>query len=172
MRYGRLFSAIAVAAAANPLAALNELRATNGFPAGIVENPAWSANCAAHMRYLELNDFRGNWHTEEPGRPGYSEAGHAAAGSAVLSNAPSVGLETNWEDWPFHFAQLLSPKLSVSGYADGCIYTWPGYQRPEPPRLTTFTYPADGAHEHHQPVPVRARLRRRDDAARRSATRR
>ena len=145
MRYGRLFSAIAVAAAANPLTALNDLRARNGIPAGIVENPVWSANCAAHMRYLELNDFRGNWHTEERGRAGYSEAGHAAAGSAVLSNAPSVGLETNWEDWPFHFAQLLSPKLSVSGYADGCIYTWPGYQRPEPARLTTFTYPADGA---------------------------
>jgi hypothetical protein len=97
------------------------------------------------MRYLALNDFRGDWHTEEPGRPGYSEAGRAAAGSAVLSNAPSVGLETNWEDWPFHFAQLLSPKLSVSGYADGCIYTWPGYQRPEPATLTTFVYPGDGA---------------------------
>ena len=79
-----------------------------------MENPAWSANCAAHMTYLELNGFRGNWHTEEPGRAGYSEAGRAAAGSAVLSNAPSVGLETNWEDWPFHFAQLLAPKLSVT----------------------------------------------------------
>jgi hypothetical protein len=145
VRYGRLLSAIAVAAAANPLAALNELRAKNGIPAGIVENPAWSANCAAHMRYLELNGFRGDWHTEQPGRPGYSEAGRAAAGSAVLSNAPSVGLETNWEDWPFHFAQLLSPKLSVSGYADGCLYTWPGYQRPEPATLTTFVYPGDGA---------------------------
>ena len=145
MRYGRLFGALAVVAAANPLATLNELRSANGFPGPIAENPAWSAGCAAHMTYLELNGFRGNWHTEEPSRPGYSEAGRAAAGSAVLSNAPSVGLETNWEDWPFHFAQLLAPKLSVTGYADGCMYTWPGYQRPEPPALETFTYPADGA---------------------------
>ena len=151
MRYGRLLSAIAVAAAANPLAALNELRERNGFPAGIVENATWSANCAAHMRYLELNGFRGDWHTEDPDRPGYSEAGRSAAGSAVLSSAPSVGLETNWEDWPFHFAQLLSPKLSVTGYADGCMYTWPGYQRPEPAHLTTFTYPGDGAHETTSP---------------------
>lgn len=145
MRYGHLLSTLAVAAAANPLAALNELRATNGFPAGIVENSTWSANCVAHMGYLELNGFRGNWHTEVPGRPGYSAAGRDAAVSAVLSNAPSVGVETNWEDWPYHFAQLLAPKLSISGYADGCIYTWPGYQRPEPPALETFTYPADGA---------------------------
>ena len=92
MRYGRLLSAIAVAAAANPLAALNELRAKNGIPAGIVENPAWSANCAAHMRYLELNGFSRRLAHGAPGRPGYSEAGRAAAGSAVLSNAPSVGL--------------------------------------------------------------------------------
>ena len=39
----------------------------------------------------------------------------------------------------------------MSGYADGCIYTWPGYQRPEPARLTTFTYPADGARETTSP---------------------
>ena len=54
--------------------------------------------------------------------------------SSVLSNAPSLGLEPDWETAPFHFAQLLAPKLSVSGAAPGCIYTWPGYRRPEPPR--------------------------------------
>ena len=50
-----------------------------------------------------------------------------------------------------HFAQLLAPKLTVSGYADGCIYTWPGYQRPEPATLQTFTYPSDGARETTSP---------------------
>jgi hypothetical protein len=145
VRNGRLLSALAAAAAVNPLAALNELRAANGFPAGIVENPAWSANCAAHMAYLERNGFRGNWHTEDPKRPGYSAGGRDAALGAVLSNGPYVGAETDWEQWPYHFAQLLAPQLSVSGYAPGCIYTWPGYQRPEPAALQTFTYPADGA---------------------------
>jgi hypothetical protein len=96
------------------------------------------------MKYLKANDFEGNWHTEVPGRPGYSDAGKAAAGSAVLSNAPSLGLEPEWETTPFHFAQLLAPKLSVSGAVPGCIYTWPGYQRPEPAALTLYTFPGDG----------------------------
>jgi hypothetical protein len=78
------------------------------------------------------------------GRPGYSDAGKAAAASSVLSNAPSLGLEPNWETSPFHFAQLLAPKLSVSGSAPGCIYTWPGYRRPEPQALELYTYPGDG----------------------------
>ena len=60
----------------------------------------------------------------------------------MLSNAPSVGLEPDWEDSPFHFAQLLAPKLSVTGYADGCIYTRPGYLRQEPVKLRLYSYPA------------------------------
>src|SRR4051794_9064060 len=147
VRIGLLFralGAVAVLANADPLAELNTLRAANGIPAGISENPAWSAGCAQHMNYLELNDFAGDWHTEVPGRPGYTDAGRAAAGSSVLSNAPSLGLEPNWETSPFHFAQLLAPALSVSGSAPGCIYTWPGYKRPEPPALTLYTYPGDG----------------------------
>ena len=97
------------------------------------------------MKYLALNDFAGDWHTESPSRPGYTAAGLAAAGSSVLSRAPSVGLETDWEDAPFHFAQLLAPRLSVTGYADGCMYTWPGYLRAEPAELRLYTYPGDGA---------------------------
>jgi hypothetical protein len=147
VRIGLLFralGAVAVLANVDPLTELNNLRAANGIPAGITENPAWSAGCAQHMNYLELNDFAGDWHTEVPGRPGYTEAGKAAAGSAVLSNAPSLGLQPDWETSPFHFAQLLAPKLSVSGSAAGCIYTWPGYKRPEPPTLALYTYPGDG----------------------------
>ena len=71
------------------------------------------------MNYLELNDFAGDWHTEVPGRPGLHRSGQEAAGSSVLSNAPSLGLEPDWETSPFHFAQLLAPKLSVSGSARG-----------------------------------------------------
>jgi hypothetical protein len=138
------FGTVAALANAGPLTELNDLRAANGIPAGITENPAWTAGCAAHMNYLELNDFAGNWHTEVAGRPGYSAAGRAAAGSAVLSNAPSLGLDPDWQSTPFHFAQLLAPKLSVSGAVPGCIYTWPGYQRPEPAALTLYTFPGNG----------------------------
>ena len=141
----------ATAATADSLDDLNALRSANGLPAGIGENPAWSAACALHMRYLELNDFEGNWHTESPTRPGFSVAGLDAANSSVLSNAPSLGLETNWEDAPFHFAQLLAPKLSVTGFSDGCMYTWPGYQRPEPAELRLYSYPGDGIEDATSP---------------------
>jgi hypothetical protein len=147
VRIGFLLNTLGtVAALANvsSLTELNSLRAANGLPAGIAENPAWSAGCAAHMHYLELNDYAGDWHTEVAGRPGYSAAGKQAAGSAVLTNAPSVGLEPDWEATPFHYAQLLAPKLSVSGSAPGCIYTWPGYRRPEPAALTLYPFPGDG----------------------------
>ena len=105
---------VAVVAGSDPLTELNNLRAANGIPAGITENPTWSSGCAQHMSYLERNGFAGDWHTEAPGNPGYTEAGKAAAGSAVLSNAPSLGLEPDWSQTPFHFAQILAPALSVS----------------------------------------------------------
>lgn len=142
---------LATAALAGPLEDLNALRAANGLPAGIVENPDWSTGCALHMHYLALNDFTGDWHTETLGRPGFTAAGLAAAGSSVLSNAPSFGLETDWEVAPFHFAQLLAPKLSVTGFADGCMYTWPGYQRPEPAELRLYSYPGDGVEDTSSP---------------------
>ena len=165
---------MAVLANADPLTELNNLRAANGIPAGIAENPTWSAGCALHMQYLELNGFAGDWHTEVPGRPGYTDAGKQAADSSVLSNAPSLGLDPEWETAPFHFAQLLAPKLSVSGSVPGCIYTWPGYRRPEPPTLSAVHVSGRRRDGRDQPVPVRVRLRRRDgrgDAHRRVAHR-
>ena len=54
------------------IGALNAQRAANGLPAEIVENPAWSAGCAAHVEYLRLNGFSGDWHDEDPRLPGFS----------------------------------------------------------------------------------------------------
>jgi hypothetical protein len=147
VRIGLLLQTLGMAAAlanVDPLTELNDLRAANGIPAGITENVAWSAACAAHMSYLEQNDFAGDWHTEVPGRPGYSEAGKQAAGGSVLSNGPSLGVDPDWQVSPFHMAQLLAPKLSVSGAVPGCIFTWPGYKRPEPAQLSLYTFPGDG----------------------------
>ena len=161
---------LATAAIADPLDDLNALRAANGLPAGIVENPAWSAGCALHMRYLALNDFEGDWHTESPARPGYTAAGLPPRAARCSPTRRRSGSRPNWEDAPFHFAQLLAPKLSVTGFADGCMYTWPGYQRPEPAELRLYSYPGDGARGHDEPVPVRLRLRRRDERRARSAS--
>ncbi|HWK29407.1 MAG TPA: hypothetical protein VNS09_22780 [Solirubrobacter sp.] len=153
MRIGRLLGLVAATTAMHgtPLDALNQLRAANGIPAGIVENTDWSAGCAAHMRYLTLNGFSGDWHTELAGRPGYSAGGLFAARNAVLSNAPSVGLEPDWETTPLHMAQLLGPRLAVTGFAPGCLVTWPGYVRPEPGDLRVYTYPGDGARDVSSP---------------------
>ena len=133
MRYGRLFSALAVASLPPiPWPRSTNLRAANGMPAGIVENPAWSADCAAHMRYLELNDFRGNWHTEVPG-PARLHRGRATRPPAARCSPTRrrVGLETNWEDCAVPLRPAARAEaLACPGYADGCIYTWPGYRRP------------------------------------------
>jgi hypothetical protein len=133
------------ATAADAIAALNAQRAANGLPADIAENAAWSSACAQHMNYLRLNNYSGNWHDEIPGNPGYSDAGRQAAQSSVLSSAPWVGSESPFEYAPIHLAQLLGPALSVTGYADGCMWTWPGYQRPAPAVLELYSYPGDGA---------------------------
>ena len=146
MRYGRLFSTLAVAAAANPLAALNELRRRERIPRRDRREPHLVGELRrAHGAISSSTASAGTGTPRSPGGPATARPGAHAAVGAVLSNAPAWACETNWEDWPYHFAQLLAPKLSVSGYADGCIYTWPGYQRPEPAALETFTYPADGA---------------------------
>ena len=106
-------------AIADPLDDLNALRAANGLPAGIVENPAWSAGCALHMNYLALNDFAGDWHTEAPWPPRLHGGRSRRRGQLGALRARRRSARPDWEDAPFHFAQLLAPKLSVTGYAAG-----------------------------------------------------
>ena len=50
----------------------------------------------------------------------------------------------------------------MSGLSDGCIYTWPGYQRPEPAELRLYSYPGDGVDGATSPYLYVVRLRRRD----------
>lgn len=127
------------------IAFLNEQRIANGIPGGIVEDPQWSEGCRLHMAYLQRNGL-GLSHDEDPSLPGYTELGAEAGRSAVLT---SHGYEQDgrnpWENAPIHLMQLLTPTLSVTGYSNGCMWTWPGYQRPEPARPALYTYPGPRA---------------------------
>lgn len=126
--------------------ALNAKREAHGIPAGITENPSWSAACNAHVNYMNLNDYFG--HDEDPSKPGYTPEGARAGKSSVLTSGGWGGLnDSPFELAPIHLAQLLAPRLSVTGFSDGgsCIFTWPGYQREAPEdTLTFYSYPGNG----------------------------
>jgi hypothetical protein len=142
-----LASASSVSAEVNAqqaIAFLNQQRAANGIPAGIVENADWTEGCRLHMAFLQMNNLP-LMHEESSLLPGYTEQGAEAGGSSVLSSwGYEADGENPWEDAPIHLMQLLGPKLSVTGYANGCMTTWPGYQRPDPPSPVLYSYPGDG----------------------------
>jgi hypothetical protein len=104
------------ATSAHAIALLNAERARDGLPAQITDVPSLDASCAAHDRYMQLNHVL--QHTEDDGRPGYSEAGSEAGGSSVLSQGGTFDLANPWENAPIHLDQLLNPTLASTGYAD------------------------------------------------------
>jgi hypothetical protein len=128
------------------IAALNAQRAANGIPADIVENPEWSQGCGLHNAYRGRNGQDPNDpHSENPALPGYTPLGdQAARGSVLTVGRPFVPGGNPWESAPYHLMWLLAPALSVTGYADGCMWAWPGLQRPTPPQPVLYTYPGDG----------------------------
>jgi hypothetical protein len=124
------------------IAGLNAQREANGIPGGIAENPEWSSACAKHMQYVAANTLT---HEEDPSRPQYSAEGDWAGRTSVLTTngdgwADGVG---PWENAPIHLMQLLAPSLSVTGAAPGCMVTWKGYQREQPPAPQLLSYPGD-----------------------------
>jgi hypothetical protein len=129
------------------IAFLNAQRAANGLPGGIVENPEWSEGCRLHVNYIALNGGidLSNPHDEEPGKPGFTSLGQEAARSAVLGATFGADGSNGWEDAPIHLMQTLAPGLSVTGYADGCLWTWPGYQRAAPEQTALYSYPNNTA---------------------------
>lgn len=132
--------------AAAAIAALNAQRAANGIPGDLTERPDWSAGCAAHVNYVALNgDDPGNAHDETPGKPGYTPAGQAAARSSVLGGTWRADGADPYEAAPIHLMALLAPGLAQTGYAPGCMWTWPGYTRPEPEITALFSYPGPNA---------------------------
>lgn len=139
-------SASSTVSGAQAVAFLNAQRAANGIPAGITENREWSDGCAKHNRYVELNGTdMSDPHNEDPSKPGYTPEGQAAAQSAVLGGTYDKSGQNPYETAPIHLMQLLGPGLSQTGYAEGCMWTWPGYQRPIPEGVETYSYPGPGA---------------------------
>lgn len=126
----------AVAAAADlsgaeVLAQVNAERAANGIPAGITENPTWSAGCRDANAYIALH---GIGHGQAVGASGYTPAGDLASRNSILASAGwQNGSGNPFATAPLHLAQLMSPMLAVSGAAVSsgytCIWTYPGFLR-------------------------------------------
>jgi hypothetical protein len=135
------------ASSARIVAVLNAQRASNGIPAGIVENPAWSADCRAHNAYEHVNKAFG--HEEIAGKPGYSSAGNLIAQTSVLAQgiywtSPSGD---PYDNAPFHLFDLLNPRIDSTGAADsqgfGCVEIELGTLRAAPGKITAYSYPGN-----------------------------
>ncbi len=132
--------------ATQAIAALNAQRAAHGLPGDLTEQPEWSAACAAHRDYVAANgDDAGDPHDETPGRPGYTPAGQAAARSSVLGGTWAADGANPYEAAPIELMQLLAPGFAQTGYAPGCMWTWPGYTRTEPESTALYSYPGPNA---------------------------
>ncbi len=118
------------------LAWLNHYRASVDVPA-VSEDSALSAGDEAHARYLVENYgdaiARGvrpgaEMHTENPGAPGYSEAGFKAASASDVAQWAGYGgihfsareAIDGWMSIPFHRLPILSPRLQRAGYGQYC----------------------------------------------------
>ena len=125
---------------AESIAKLNQQRAANGIPAGIVERPDWSDACRKHDAYTKAH---GLTHDEDSSQPDYTPEGAWAGQNAVLSTSNGWGptsVESTWEHAPIHLMQILGPALSEMGTWGGCATTWPGYNRPFAVKLPATLY--------------------------------
>ena len=139
------------ASAAHIISVLNAQRAANGIPAGITENPAWSAACQAHDAYEHANRVFGNEELE--GKPGYSAQGNLIAKTSVLAQGISWGAVDPYNNAPYHLFDLLNPRISSTGAADfagfGCVEIELGTLRPAPAQPVAYSYPGN----HRKAVP-------------------
>jgi hypothetical protein len=133
--------------AARDLRRLNAERGRAGLPAGLVLNPRWSLECAAHDGYERANGVLS--HTENPQASGASAGGAWAGLVSVLAQSRWTRAADPWQSAPIHLMQLLTPSLSVIGIDDSgglqCATTYPGLLRAPLGSDTVTTYPADGA---------------------------
>jgi hypothetical protein len=133
--------------AARDLRWLNAERRRAGLPAGLVLNPRWSLECAAHDGYERANGVLS--HTENPQASGASAGGAWAGLVSVLAQSRWTQAADPWQNAPIHLMQLFTPSLSVIGIDDSgglqCATTYPGLLRAPVADDTVTTYPADGA---------------------------
>jgi hypothetical protein len=126
---------------------LNSERRRAGVPAGVVLNPRWSLECAAHDRYEQLNATLASG--EDPTAAGYSTGGAWAGLGSDLAQGDWTPAASPWRDAPVSLLALLAPSLSVTGIDDSaarqCAVTFPGMLRTPPSRDTIHTVPDAGA---------------------------
>jgi hypothetical protein len=145
--------AASVPAGTQPTQALRDLRRLNaerrraGLPSGVVLNPRWALECAAHDDYERINGVLSP--TENPQAPGASAGGAWAGLVSVLAQSGWSPTHDPWQSAPIHLMQLFTPSLSVIGLDDGsglqCATTYPGLLRTPVSSDTVTTYPGDGA---------------------------
>jgi hypothetical protein len=139
----------APAHAARDLRWLNAERRRAGLPAGVVLNPRWALECAAHDGYERVNGILSP--AENPQASGASAGGAWAGLVSVLAQSRWTRTRDPWQSAPIHLMQLFTPSLSVIGLDDGsglqCATTYPGLLRTPVSSDTVTTYPADGARD-------------------------
>lgn len=145
---GSTVAAASASAASSPepgvaIQQLNDWRRSVGVEP-VIEDPQQTENCRAHAAYYGQNPgARG--HSEDPSKPGYSEAGDRGASSSVLSYG-GVGPLT-WADAIYHRTSLLNPRLTASGYWSengiSCMGVFSTGRGPVP-ELRVYAYPYDG----------------------------
>lgn len=132
------------------LADLNSWRAEAGEAPVVAFSPEWNEGCRLHDEYEALNG--GLTHDEQPGNPGYTDAGADAGRNAVLSTGELLPREA-WVDAVYHREQVLAPRLRVSGYATAggftCLRTIGGEfddsSTGRVPLITPYPWPPNGA---------------------------
>lgn len=116
-----------------PLVSKNNLEWLNVFnqyrkAAGlnpVVANDSMTYGLSLHVKYMLLNPDQDDWHTEYPGRPGYTSAGELAANQSNMlwtnnlkyTEKQSIDL---WMGSPGHRALMLNPDLVESGFYLEC----------------------------------------------------
>jgi hypothetical protein len=144
---GALPTAASALPASVAIGKLNDQRAGNGIPAGIVERADWSSACAKHNAYEQQNGGVLT-HTEDSSKPGYTPEGAQAGANSVLSKGNSWADGNPFETAPIHLNQLLAPRLAAMGVDDNngyvCATTLLGLSGPAPAADVVYTYPGDG----------------------------
>jgi hypothetical protein len=145
------------ASALHIISVLNAQRSANGIPAGITENPTWTAACQSHDAYEHANNAFG--HEEIEGKAGYSAQGNLIAGTSVLAQGLSWGAVDPYNNAPYHLFDLLNPRISSTGAADfagfGCVEIELGTLRTPPSAPVAYSYP--GNHRTGVPASQKAR---------------
>ncbi len=149
---------ISVSAPSSWLERTNYYRSMAGL-AALRDDPQLTANLIAHANYVLDNytsairdgeSLGAATHGEEPGKPGYTSGGSAAAENSQYAwGCGSLDRSAQIDDWiagPFHRFAMLNPFITDAGFgeasANGC---WVAALRlpPEPEEVKPYPHPIE-----------------------------